>query len=473
MLIDMRRILFLFSMVLLLACPAGAIAGLSEAGLSDAGLHEAGLPEPGLPEPVEYELKNGLKVLVLEDHKAPLVMSMIWYRVGGVDEVSGKTGLSHLLEHMMFKGTAKYGNKVLSRTVQRNGGIDNAFTSKDYTAYFQILPSDRIGLSLGFESDRMRGLVLDPKETLSERDVVKEERRLRYEDDPQNALYELTMATAFNVHPYERPVIGWMADLSSIEPKDLEAHYDKYYSPDNAFMVIVGDVEPDRLIKDIKAAFGGIKPAKGKRSSAIPPAISEEPPQSGQRRVYLRKEAELPYLMAAYHVPTIAHEDSYALDVLSEVLSGGKSGRLYQALVYDKKLALSASASNYSLSRYPNLFMLSASASPGTSAERLEEALLMEIDMIKQEPPSAREMQKVRNGIEAEFIMDQDSIYYQAMILGWFEMAGGWRQRDSYLDNIRKVTAEDVSRVAEKYLSEDNRTVGVLVPRPSSGKGDK
>jgi zinc protease len=417
----------------------------------------------------EHMLANGLKVLIQEDHKAPLVMFMIWYRVGGMDEVSGKTGLSHLLEHMMFKGTSKYGNKVLSRTVQKNGGIDNAFTSKDYTAYFQIMPSDRIGLSLDFESDRMRGLLLDPQETLAERDVVMEERRLRYEDDPQSALYEQTMAASYNVHPYARPVIGWMADLGSIKPDDLRAHYDKYYSPDNAVIIVVGDVEPGKLLEDIKEAFGDIKPFKGKRKSFI----SAEPPQSGQRRVYLRKEAELPYILATYHVPNDPHDDTYALDVLSEILSGGKSGRLYRSLVYDKKLALSASAGNYSLSRDPNLFMLDVSSARGVKAGRIEDALFREIDRMREEPPTDFELQKALNRLEAEFIMDQDSIYYQAMVLGWFEMNGDWRRRDSYIENIRKVTAEDVMRVAGKYLSEDNRTVGVLIPEPKGEEGKK
>ena len=419
--------------------------------------------------PEEFMLDNGLKVLIQEDHKAPLAMFMIWYRVGGMDEVSGRTGLSHLLEHMMFKGTSRYGSKVLSRTIQKNGGTDNAFTSKDYTAYFQMLPSDRIGLSLDFESDRMRGLLLDPKETLAERDVVMEERRLRYDDDPERALYEQTMAAAFNVHPYARPVIGWMADLRSIEPEDLRAHYDRFYSPDNAVIIVVGDVEPRMLIREIKDAFGPLKPYKGPRISHI----SDEPPQKGQRRIYLRKEAQLPYIIAAYHVPNIPDEDAYALDVLSEILSGGKSGRLYRSLVYEKKLALSVSAENNNLSRAPSLFMLEASAARGIKEDRLEEALLAEIDRMKESPPTAFELQKALNRMEASFIMDQDSIYYQAMVLGWFEMNGDWKLRDSYIGKVRKVTAEDVLRVARKYLSEDNRTIGVLIPEPNGAEVGK
>lgn len=429
-------------------------------------------PSPAVAQqapPVEHTLRNGLKVLILEDHKSPLSIFQIWYRVGAVDEVSGRTGLSHVLEHMMFKGTRKFGTKVLSRTVQKNGGVDNAFTSKDYTAYFQLLPSDRIDLSLMFESDRMQNLVLDPGEMISERNVVMEERRLRSEDDPQSALYELTLAAAFNVHPYGRPVIGWMGDLEQLRPDDLRAHYRKYYSPDNAVIVAVGDLDPSALLRDIDRAFGHIPRYDGARERRI----SQEPTQAGQRRVYLRKEAQLPYVFAVFHVPRMPHDDSYALDVLSQILSGGKSGRLYRELVYEKKLALGAYAANYSVSRDPFIFIMGASATPGTGADALEAAMFEQLDALSRAKPSEFELQKAKNGLEAEFIMQQDSIYYQAMILGQFEMAGDWRMRDSYIEKIRKVTADDVMRVAKDYLTVDKSTVGVLVPiNNSGGKGE-
>jgi zinc protease len=425
------------------------------------------LPRPLFAEVKEYALKNGMKVFMVEDHKSPIAVFQIWYRVGSRDEVSGRSGLSHLLEHMMFKGTRKHASKELSRTVQRHGGTDNAFTSKDYTVYFQILPSEKIGLSIAFESDRMRNLLLKKEEVASERSVVMEERRLRYEDDPQSSLYELAVASAFTVHPYRRPVIGWMDDLASIERDDLLAYYRKYYSPDNAFIVVAGDIDPEGLIKDIRKAFGKIKPGSPKESF-----VSQEPPQRGRRRVYLKREAELPYLLALYHVPNIPDADAYALDVLYSILSGGKSGRLYRSLVYEKKVALNAFADYSGMFVDPYLFGLGGTASPGTDISVFEEALYEEVESIKAEPPSEGEIEKSVNQIEADFIMGQDSVFYQAMLVGRFEALGDWRLKDRYIENVRKVTGEDVSRAARKHLTEKNRTVGVLIPEaPASREG--
>jgi zinc protease len=408
----------------------------------------------------EFTLENGLKVLMLEDHKAPLAVFQVWYRVGARNEVSGRSGISHYLEHMMFKGTEKHGAKVLSRTVQRHGGNDNAFTSKDGTVYFQNLPSDRIPLSVDFESDRMKNLILDPEESMSEKSVVMEERRLRYEDDPQNLLYELTAASAFTVHPYRRPIIGWMNDLASISPDDLRGHYRSYYSPDNAFIVVTGDIQPQELMKDIEAAFASIRPEPERKSY-----VSQEPSQKGEKRVYLKKEAELPYILIAYHAPTIPHEDSYALDVLNEVLSG-KSGRLYKSIVYEEQIALNAFADYTSTYIDPYLFILGGTANPGKDIAELEEALIAEIEKIKEDPPAEKEVQKVRNHIESSFIMSQDSIFSQAMLLGRFELLGGWQLKDTYLERIRQVTPEDISRVARTYFRKENRTVVILIPRP-------
>jgi len=407
----------------------------------------------------EYHLDNGLKVLVSEDHKVPLATFQIWYRVGSRDEVSGKSGLSHFLEHMMFKGTPKYGSKVFSKLVQRNGGVDNAMTSKDYTMYFQTLASDRIGLSIDLESDRMINLILDPKETLAERDVVMEERRLRYDDDPQNALYEEFVATAFMSHPYRRPVIGWMSDIRSFQRDDLYSHYKKYYAPDNAFIVVAGDVRADEIMRKIKAAFGDMK-----KSGVQEPTVSQEPVQRGEKRINLKKEAELPYVLLGYHTPSFPHGDSSGLEVLSTILSGGKSSRIYRELIYEKKLALNAGADYSGMDRDPFLFLLWGTAAPGREISDLEQALTAEIEKIKNNPPSEKEVQKAKNQIEASFIFGQDSLYRQAMQLGMFEVLGGWKLIDSYLEGIRKVKPADVQRVAQKYLTEDNRTVGVLVP---------
>jgi zinc protease len=412
------------------------------------------------PEVKEHNLKNGLKVLLAEDHSTPLVIFQVWYRIGARDEASGSTGISHLLEHMMFKGTKKHGSKVLSKTVRKNGGVDNAFTSKDSTAYYQILPSDRVGISLEFESDRMKNLLLKETDALAERDVVIEERRLRYEDNPQNSLFELVSATAFTSHPYGRPIIGWMDDLKHIEKDGLQEHYRAYYSPDNAVIVAIGDFDSRAMLKDIKKKFGKLSPLPRPRAR-----ISAEPEQKGERRVTLkRSEARLPYVLAAYHVPAFPHEDSYALDVLAEILSGGKSSRLYRDIVRDKRLALSVYAEYAGMYKDPYLFFLGGTATGGTDPADLESTLYKEVARISDTPPTDRELQKVKNSLESGFIMGLDSLYRQAMTIGMNEMLGSWRLKDQYIERIREVTPEDVSRVAKRYLTEDNRTVGILLP---------
>jgi zinc protease len=407
----------------------------------------------------EYRLENGLKVLIIEEHKAPVATFQVWYRTGARDEPAGKSGISHLLEHMMFKGTPNYGPSVFSKTVQKNGGTDNAYTTKDYTVYFELISSDRLALSIDLEADRMRNLLLDPKEFLSERQVVMEERRLRYEDDPQSSLFEEVAAAAFKVHPYRRPVIGWMSDIGSIERTDLYDYYRANYSPDNAVIIIAGDVNADGVLSKIRSAFGQIPPGASRKS-----IVSVEPEQTGEKKVFLKKEAELPFIILAYHTPSFPHEDSYALDILNVILSGGKSSRLYQSIVYEKKIALDVSADYGSFSRDPYLFYFYATVSPGKEAKEVENALFDEIAKIQKEAPSVQELQKAKNQIESSFIMGQDSIYLQAMKYGIFEMLGDWRLIDTYLEGIRKVTSQAVMEVAGKYLKEDNLTEGILIP---------
>jgi zinc protease len=407
----------------------------------------------------EKVFPNGIKVLLKEEHKAPVVTFQIWYKVGSRNERLGTTGMSHLLEHMMFKGTKKYGPKTFSQTVMRNGGNDNAFTGKDYTAYFETFAADRIGISLDLEADRMQNLLLDPKEFLSEREVVKEERRMRTEDDPTATMVEEMTAAAFIAHPYEWPVIGWMADINNITRDDLYNHYRTYYAPNNATIVVVGDFDTKALLPQIEKYFGQIP-----RGPAVPKIGAVEPKQLGERRIIVKKQAELPAVFAGYHTPDIKHPDSYALEVLQGILSSGKSSRLYKSLVYEQQLALYAGGDYDNIANDPNLFYVYAGVMPGKTTEEVEKALYAEIEKLKTSPVTDEELLKAKNQIEASFIMGQDSIFYQAMLLGQFDTVANWKVLEKYVENIRAVTKEDVQRAAKEYFSADNRTVGILVP---------
>jgi zinc protease len=407
----------------------------------------------------ETVLPNGLKVLLKEQHKSPVVTFQVWYRVGSRNERLGRTGISHVLEHMMFKGTTKYGPKQFSRTVQRNGGNDNAFTSKDYTAYFENFAADRLELAMDLEADRMRNLLLDPKDFQSERDVVKEERRMRTEDDPTQTMVEQMMATAFAAHPYQWPVIGWMADLTNLTRDDLADHYRTYYTPNNATIVIVGDFDTAKVLPLVRKHFGSVP-----RGAEVPKVGAVEPKQLGEKRIIVKQEAELPAVFAGFKAPNLTNPDSYALNVLQGILSSGRSSRLYRSLVYEKQIALYAGGDYDDVSADPNLFYLYAGVMPGKTTEEVEKALYAEIDRFKTEPVSDEELQMAKNQAEASFIMSQDSVFYQAMLLGQYETVAGWKYLEKYLEGIRAVTKDDILRVAREIFTEDGRTVGVLVP---------
>jgi zinc protease len=420
------------------------------------------ISEAGLVESVyETVLPNGLKVILLENHKAPLVTFQVWYRVGSRNEAWGKTGLSHMLEHMMFKGTEKVGPEQFSRIVQENGGNDNAFTSLDYTAYFENLSADRVQVAIDLEADRMQNLLLREEDFRTERMVVMEERRLRTEDNPQAVLFEQVMATAFQIQPYHWPIIGWMEDIARFTLEDLKTHYKTYYNPVNAFLVVVGDFKKEELLPKIEKAFGSYSKGESPNQER-----DKEPPQIGERRGVVKKEAQLPSLVMAYHVPNLRDPDSYVLEVIATILSGGKSSRLYQSLVREKRLVLSADADQSLVSRDPNLFTLSADLLPEKEVAEVEKALNQEIERLQGEPVGAKELEKAKNQLEASIIFGQDSLFYQAMLLARHEIAFNWRTIDDYIPSIQKVTAEDIQRVAKKYLIPDNRTVGILIPLP-------
>jgi zinc protease len=422
----------------------------------------AAISEAGLKENVfETVLPNGLRVILLENHKAPLVTFQVWYRVGSRNEAWGKTGLSHMLEHMMFKGTEKVGPEEFSRIIQENGGNDNAFTSKNYTAYFENMSADRVRIAIDLEADRMQHLLLRERDFRTERMVVMEERRLRTEDNPQANLDEHMEATAFVTSPYHWPPIGWQEDIERFTLDDLKAYYRTYYNPVNAFLVVVGDFKRGDLLPRIEKAFGPI--AKG---TAPNQEKDTDPKQIGERRVFTKKEAQLPYIVMGYHVPNLREPDSYVLEMIATLLSAGKSSRLYQGLVREKRLALSVDADHSLLSRDPSLFYLSAELLPGKEVIEVEKALDEEVERLKRELVGAHELEKAKNQIEASFIFSQDSLFYQAMLLAQHEIALTWRAIDDYLPSVRKVSPEDIQRVAKKYLTQDNRTVGVLIPFP-------
>jgi zinc protease len=422
-------------------------------------------PAWGAP-PLESVLPNGLRVILIPEPKAPVVTVQVWYRVGSRDEVSGKTGLSHLMEHMMFKGTERHGKGEFSRLIAGRGGTDNAFTSQDYTAYFETLAGDQVDLALELEADRMTGLSVSDDEFALERDVVKEERRQRTEDDPHGALTEHLSAVAYLAHPYRWPIIGWM-DTSTAHRRRRPRVLSSALHAGQRTLVVVGDVEPTALMGRIKTLFGQVD--GGPRPSR--PAVIE-PPQRGERRVTVKRDVQLSSVMVGYHVPNYSHPDSYALAVLAGLLAEGRSARLYRTLVYERQIALEAGGDYTALSADPPLLYVYGMAHPTTAVADLERAFLDEIERLKTAPPGERELTKAKNQIEAQFLLGQDSSFYRGMQVGMAETVGaGKAYLANFVANVRKVSAEDVVRVAKTYLIEDARTVGTLIRVPPRGGG--
>lgn len=416
----------------------------------------------------EFKLDNGLKVIVKEDHRSPVVVSQVWYKVGSSYEHDGITGLSHALEHMMFKGTPNHGPNEFSRIIAENGGQENAFTSRDYTAYFQELEKDRLKVSFELESDRMRHLTLAPQEFAKEIQVVMEERRMRTEDDPESLTDEQFNATAFLNSPYRIPVIGWMDDLKNMKVEDLRKWYQTWYAPNNATLVVVGDVDPQQVFRLAKKYFGPLKPG------AIPELKPrQETPQTGQRRITVKAPAELPYLVMGYKTPvlrTAEHDwEPYALEVLAGILSGGDSARLAKNLIRGKQIAAQTSA-GYSLeARDDTLFALDGTPAQGHTIADLEKALLDQIKMLREDLVSEEELQRVKAQVVAGDVYQKDSVFYQAMQIGVLESVGlDWKVGDQYVGKIKAVTAEQVRDVARKYLTDDGITVAILDPQPIS-----
>ncbi len=419
---------------------------------------------------VEHQLDNGMKVIVKQDRRAPIAVSQVWYKVGSSYEYGGITGVSHVLEHMMFKGTQQLPPGEFSRIISANGGDENAFTGRDYTAYFQTMASDRIEVSFKLEADRMRNLTLLPEEFLKEVEVVKEERRMRTEDKPTALTYEQFLAGAYEASPYRIPVIGWMSDLDALQVDDLKSWYRKWYAPNNATLVVVGDVEPDQVFALAEKYFGPLKPEE-----IVPPKPRAEPLQKGLKRFIVKAPARQPYLVLGYKTPVVGKSDEtwepYALEMLAYVLDGGNSARLSNNLIRGSQLAVSADASYSAFSRLPEMLVLDAVPTPDTPIDKVETALLKEVERFKTELVSEEEMERVRNQIIAAKVYEKDSAFYQAMLIGQLETIGlDWRLADEYVDHLKAVTPAQIQAVAKKYLTEDNLSVAVLEPQPMDKK---
>ena len=418
----------------------------------------------------EFTMKNGMKVLVKEDHRAPIVVSQVWYKVGGSYEHSGITGVSHVLEHMMFKGTKKHAAGEFSRIIAENGGRENAFTGKDYTAYFQQLEKSRLKVSFEMEADRMRNLTLPEDEFKKEVAVVMEERRMRTEDKASALTAEQFNATAFVNNPYHQPIIGWMNDLENMTVSDLRAWYEKFYAPNNATLVVVGDVNAADTFSLAKKYFAELKPSD---IAQIKPRL--DAPQKGERRITVKAPARLPYMVMGYKVPSYktAKEkwEPYALDVLAYVLSGGGSSRFSKSLVRKQQIAVSADTGYGIFSRLDELFLIDGTPAAGYSVKQLEQAINKEIDKVKNVLVTEKELARIKAQTIAEKVYEKDSVFYQAMQIGMLETVGlNWRLNAEYTKRIRKVTAEQIQQVAKKYLVKDTLTVAVLDPQPLSKK---
>ncbi len=427
------------------------------------------LPGMLLANPHEKQLANGMRVIVKEDRRAPTVVHMVWYRAGAMDEKDGTSGVAHVLEHMMFKGTKTVKAGEFNKIVAEAGGRDNAFTSLDYTAYFQIVPKAALPRMMALEADRMANLSFKPEDFASEIKVVMEERRMRTEDNPQSLVHEALGATAFKAHPYRRPIIGWMDDLENMTWQDALDWYRHWYAPNNAYLLVVGDVDHQKVFRDAERTYGRIK---AKPLPARKP--QNEPGQTGVKRVTVKAPAKLPYLSMAWKVPRLRDIDkdreSFALEVLAGVLDGTDSARLPRNLVRGQKVAQSAGAGYDGTVRGEALFMLVGQPAEGRTVAELETALRGELARIRDEGVKEEELTRIKTQIVASQVYKRDSMMAQAMEIGGFEAAGfSWRNHDKLLDRLRSVTPEEVQAVARKYFgagSDDRLTVAVLDPLP-------
>ena len=426
------------------------------------------------PATLTYTLSNGMSLWVRPDRRAPTAVHMIWVRVGSMDEVDGTSGVAHVLEHMMFKGTAQLQPGEFSRRVAALGGRENAFTSKDYTAYFQQIPSSRLEEVMQLEADRLVNNQWPDAEFAKELEVVKEERRLRTEDNPRVLLHEVLNATALTASPYRRPIVGWMSDLDAMTAQDARDFYKRWYNPANAAVVVAGDVDPEQVRQLAEKHYGSL-PVQ---------AVSDrkpqtEPPQKGMRRVELKAPAEQSYVALAFKVPRLAtmdkspeHDDALALTVLAAVLNGYNGARLERALAQgDKRLADDVGADNGLMGRGPQFFILDGVPAKGVAPETLEAALRAQVKKVADEGVTEAELQRVKTQWVASEVYKLDSVFYQARELGTAWALGLPPDNSAQLiARLRQVTVAQVQAVAKKYFGDDELTVAILRPQPVSAQ---
>jgi len=412
-----------------------------------------------------YTLENGLNLIVLEDHSVPAMTYQVWYRVGSRNERPGITGISHLFEHMMFKGSKKYGPEEHARLVNANGGSLNAFTTEDVTVYFENLPSSRLELAIELEVERQANLAINQENLSSETEVVKEERRMRVDNSNFGRLIEQLTALAYQQHPYHWPVIGWMSDLNSISVEECIQYFGKFYAPNNTTVVVVGDVDPEDTYRLVKKHYQQLRPAP-----SLDTTFTLEEEQKGERRAVFQKPAQLPWLGIAYHIPEETHDDAFILDVIDNILSSGESSRIYKDLIYDKEMALFV-FSLADLRLDPGLFfVIAGDIKPDHRPEEVESAIKAQLRRLAEEPVTEEELQKVKNQLEADFIFDLESNMGRGMQIGRsFLFTGDPYYFQKVIEKYRAVTPEDIMRVAGRYFKEENASICTLLPEPIQG----
>ena len=426
------------------------------------------------PQTHEFNLSNGLKLIVREDHRAPTVAHMVWYRAGSMDETNGRTGVAHVLEHMMFKGTKKVKAGEFSRLVAAVGGRENAFTSRDYTAYFQQVEKSKLEEVIRLEADRMSNLNFDDAEFDKEIQVIMEERRLRTEDSPSSLLNESLMATAYMSSPYRHPVIGWMNDLVNMKAADARDWYRSWYAPNNATVVISGDVDPQNMLNLVVKYYGVIAPHD---LPVRKPQV--EPPQKGIKQVQVKAAADSAQLTMAWKVPKLEpgklnDPEPYALELLTAVLDGYDNARLNRTLVKQEKVVNDVGVGYDMISRGPELFLINVTMAKGKTVAQAQASIRKAIEEIKEKGILESELKRIKVRILSDQIYKRDSIFGQAMEIGSNEMAGfSWRDIDSMLEKMQTITPAQVQEVAKKYLVDEGLTIAVLEPQARKSPANK